>query len=74
MNFVAFKLQVFLKYNNIITCWSSSHPEIHPEYDQQFEYLDLRFWQTAVEIHFVRLGLCANDHPRFTPQNLQNEL
>lgn len=41
-------------------CWSSSHPEIHPEYDQQFDFSDLRFWQTADEIHFVRLGLCDN--------------
>lgn len=45
-----------------MTCWSSSHPEIHPEYDHKFEYLDLRFWQTAVEIHFVKSGLCINDY------------
>lgn len=74
-NFVDFKLQVILKYNNIIiTCWSSSHPEVHSEFGQQFHYLDLRFWQTAVEIHLVRLGLCVYDFKVFTTQNLQNEL
>lgn len=33
----------------------------HPDYNPQVEYSDLRFWQIAVELFFVRRGLCANE-------------